>query len=98
MWGHDMYWVDGREEEYGIDEEVAYRMEIVFEGLETPEEAADFAVASIEAIPVGADLSGVVEAVVMILREKRHEYYHPSWHRDVLLEHLRNAPIPEPTQ
>jgi hypothetical protein len=42
------------EELYGISAEVAWVIDNTFESLESTEEAADFAVAVVEAIPVGA--------------------------------------------
>jgi hypothetical protein len=44
---------------YGIDAKVAYLIDSTFEAQSTLEAAGDFAVAAIQAIPVGADLSGV---------------------------------------
>ncbi len=86
-------WHQGVEDLYGIDVTVAYVLEHVFESLSTTEEAADFAVASIEAIPVGADLSQVS------LRWRSNDgsgeaFWVTTEAKDRLLDLLRNAPVP----
>lgn len=50
------------ETQFGIDEFVASRIDAIFESIAAHEEASDFAVAVVEAIPVGADLGGVYDA------------------------------------
>lgn len=55
----DFDWHQEIEKEYGIPKLVARLIDNIFEAQEGFEEAGDFAVAVIEAIPVGADLSGI---------------------------------------
>lgn len=80
-------WWQRIEEEYGIDREIASAIDHTFEAQESFEAAAAFAVAVIEAIPVGADLGPVVDK------------WRYAWHRaDAgawLIEHLAAAPVPE---
>jgi hypothetical protein len=80
---------------YGIPRGVAFYLENVFEGLPF-DEAADFAVESIEAIPVGADLTAVDE-YWNYQTENDLEWW-PGEEKDKLLDMLRNAPVPEPVQ
>jgi hypothetical protein len=52
-------WHEEVERQFGIPRFVAERIDNVFESFEGHARAADFAVAAVEAIPVGADLTGV---------------------------------------
>jgi hypothetical protein len=81
-------------EAYGIPRGVAFYLENVFENLPF-DEAADFAVESIEAIPVGADLTEVDR--YWTYQNEFDPLWDPSMEKDKLLDMLRNAPVPEPT-
>lgn len=83
------------QETYGILRSVAYALEAIFEDLPF-EQAADFAVESIEAIPVGADLSAVEEYWISAVEGDRDDGWSARVVRDKVLELLRNAPVPEP--
>lgn len=83
------------QETYGILRSVAHALEAIFENLPF-EQAADFAVESIEAIPVGADLSAVEEYWISEIEEDKDDDWSACVVRDKVLELLRNAPVPEP--
>lgn len=73
---------------YGIPEGVAWLLDDTFEGQGTFDEAAEFAVASIEAIPVGADLRPLA------WRRRNREI---EINAATVLEELRNAqPVAAP--
>lgn len=89
-WGDS--WHRKVEQLYGIPSPVAYLLEAIFENLSF-KDAADFAVESIEAIPVGADLSGAADYW------RHHEddgYWIARKAKAPVLALLRNAPVPEP--
>lgn len=90
---------------YGIDWRVAGVIDHLFESQPSFQEAADFAVAVIEAIPVGADLSQVEGQLYEA--EQSWQDQHPQrplgladqreldrWMSQVMLELLANAPVP----
>jgi hypothetical protein len=85
------YEVEGR---YGIPVPVACLLEDLFENMDF-DEAAEFAVESIEAIPVGADLTAVTTYWFA-------DYQTMPWsaekHKAKVLNMLRSAPVPEPVQ
>jgi hypothetical protein len=89
---HRGTWHSKVEKAYGIPLPVCYLLETVFESLDTFEEAAEFAVESIEAIPVGADLSQVNEYWRREIRDK--SYWNAREQRSKVLDFLRNAPVP----
>lgn len=78
----DFDWHDEVEKRYGIDAQVAYMIDEIFELQDDFQDAADFAVAVIEAIPVGADLSNVPNNI---------------WTPGKFIEALATAPVPEPS-
>jgi hypothetical protein len=82
-------------EVYGIPTGVAYLLESVFESLPF-EEAANFAVESIEAIPVGADLTEVHR--YWLREDEQDESWSAMDEKDKVLDMLRNAPVPEPVR
>lgn len=82
----DFNWHQEVEKHYGIDSYVAWLIDEIFESQDTFEEAAQFAVDVIEAIPVGADLSWFEET----------RYGPHSAER--FLETLRKAPVPGATE
>ncbi len=89
-------WHVGVRRRYGIPLRLVYLLESIFEGL--PEHrCADFAVESIEAIPVGADLNWVVEEWDK-LEKVVEDWDSYSQMEDELLKLLRSAPVPEPAQ
>lgn len=65
---------------FGIDEGVARRIDTTFESQDTFEAAANFAVASVEVIPVGANLEGFGYDMNLYLAARGHEWpnYPPS--------------------
>lgn len=69
---------------YGIPADVAHLLDSTFEDQETFDEAAEFAVASIEAIGVGADLRELAQ---------RHHEDEIEINAAMVLEELRNAPL-----
>ena len=69
---------------YGIPVDVAYLLDNTFEEQDTFDDAAEFAVASIEAIPVGADLRELA---------RRHHEDKIEINAATVLEGLRNAPL-----
>jgi hypothetical protein len=79
---------------YGIPWRVAGAIDDLFEALPA-EQCGDFAVDVIEAIPVGADLDGVVEWWRQIRRKSNYEYDAEVLAPD-LIERLRNTPVPIP--
>jgi hypothetical protein len=90
-----MGWHERVEDLYGIPADVAALLEAVFENMSSFDKAADFAVESIEAIPVGADLSKVREYYTQCINRAT---WSPSRCRKKILDLLRNAPVPEPVQ
>ena len=93
--GLQMRWQRRVAEAYGIPTGVAYLLENVFENLPF-EEAANFAVESIEAIPVGADLTEVER--YWLLEDESDASWSATKEKDKVLGLLRNAPVPEPVQ
>lgn len=92
---------------YGVHEQVARLIDNVFEEQDTFEAAGDFAVAVIEAVPVGADLSQVWATFAFRADEREDEIRnnpdqlgawrnHPAWQAKLLIELLSTAPVPEP--
>src|SRR5437899_1195851 len=63
---HEMSWHAKAEELYGIPRALAYLWDRVYEGI-PGNEAPAFAVASVDAVPVGADLSLVTSHVMLDL-------------------------------
>lgn len=95
---HDYFsWHMEVEKSYGIPYTVAHLMESVFEALPFGK-AAQFAVDSIEAIPVGADLSGVMDRWKSFLNSHPSGIWGASARMRELLTILREAPVPEPAQ
>lgn len=92
----DSRWHEGVRRLYGIPVKLAYTMEAIFESL-PQEDCADFAVDSIQAIPVGADLTWVMKEWDKLYIEGP-EWAIISQQAKDLLRLLRNAPIPEPAQ
>jgi hypothetical protein len=76
--------------EYGIPLIVAQLIDYTFEAQDNPDHAA-FAVEVIEAIPVGADLSGIHDQWV----EAQMNDVEPRTKADWLIQHLAAAPTPE---
>lgn len=58
-------WHGELEHEFGIPADVARQIDDCFESFDDKAEARDFAVRVLEAIPVGADLSGITDAYLM---------------------------------
>jgi len=87
-WHHEV------ERLYGIPVPVACLLEDLFENMDF-DEAAEFAVESIEAIPVGADLTAVTAYWFA-------DYQTAPWncekHKAKVLDLLRSAPVPEPVR
>lgn len=99
------------EKYYGVHEQVARLIDNVFEEQDTFEAAGDFAVAVIEAVPVGADLSQVWATFYRLevereaemrdttpagSAERRQAYRdHSTWMAKLLIELLSTAPVPE---
>lgn len=95
------------EQEFNIPHEVAWQIDVHFEGCNGFEEAGEFAVASIEAIPVGANLNEVVDQLRHFGWHTGSDNYASSGSscedcvhslqlkrdRDVFLKELSNAPI-----
>lgn len=85
---------------WGIPESLGFLLDETFESLDGSEEAAMFAVESIEAMAVGADLNGVAET----FDEAEGAVYDnpdadPRWETEkgraqILLQMLREAPVP----
>jgi hypothetical protein len=84
-------WHERVEQLYGIPADVAALLEAVFENMSSFDKAAEFAVESIEAIPVGADLSKVQEYYAQCTDRAT---WSPSRCRKKVLDLLRNAPVP----
>lgn len=88
-WGHGGRpregWHRRVESLYGIPADVAWLLDDTFEEQDTFDEAAEFAVASIEAIPVGADLRDLARRY----RDEEIDEVNAS----LVLEELRNAPL-----
>lgn len=76
-------WHKEVERQYGIKSDVAWFIDEFFEGLNDFEEAAQFAVDVIEAIPVGADLSEF--SISMYDMRDAAQF----------IKDLRNAPVPD---
>lgn len=72
---------------YGIPADIAHLLDDTFEDQDTFEDAAEFAVASIEAIPVDADLSNLA---------RRYRDDETEINAAMVLEELRNAPLVTP--
>jgi hypothetical protein len=93
--GADVGWHYEVEKRYGIPVPVACLLEDLFENMEDFDEAAEFAVESIEAIPTGADLAAVTAYWFA-------DYQTMPWngekHKAKVLDLLRNAPVPEPVR
>lgn len=89
-----LHWHAEVEQRYGIPECAARILEDVFEGREGFESAAAFAVSSILAIPVGADLSELSRLWVDWLEATPGTpavWWH--WTTKEFLDRLRNAPL-----
>ena len=87
-------WHESVRRRYGIPIRLVYLLESIFEGL--PEgRCADFAVESIEAIPVGANLNWVVEEWDKF--EGDADWVSYSQMEEELFKLLRSAPVPEPS-
>lgn len=84
-WHHEV------ERLYGIPVPVACLLEDLFENMDF-DEAADFAVESIEAIPTGADLA---DAVTYWFSDYQKMPWSGEKHKAKVLDLLRNAPVPE---
>lgn len=92
--------------QYGIHRHVADLIEDIFEGVDE-EDAGDFAVAVIKAIPVGADLSRIVERLddfreypepAPFVHRSDEPFDGPYEARDWLLRELAAAPVPAVTR
>jgi hypothetical protein len=81
-------WWERIEREYGIPAEVARLVDYTFEEQDSFNSAADFAVAVIEAIPVGADLDFIEDAWMFDAE--------PAAAARWLIDALTNAPAPVP--
>lgn len=87
-------WHEKVEQEYGIPRGVASILDSLFEDQEDFESAAAFAVESIEAIPVGADLSELarIHGAWQSSRDVPLPWFF-SDPTDVFLEYLRGLPV-----
>lgn len=83
----DFNWHKEVERQYGIKSDVGWLIDEFFEGMSSFEEAAQFAVDVIEAIPVGADLS-----------EFDLLTYDFASGAARFIQDLRNAPVPDATK
>lgn len=81
----ERWWIQV-EDQFGIHRDVAEAIDSIFESYRYSDDASDFAVDVIEAIPVGADLTEVAE---WIGEESIGDYEQA----DDLLERLRLAPV-----
>jgi hypothetical protein len=90
----DFDWHKEVEKEYGIPELVARLIDNIFEAQDDFEEAGDFAVAVIEAIPVGADLSGIA-CEGWPFCGQWFDYGRGGEYTDKFIEALAKAPVPE---
>jgi len=90
-WSED--WHQEVQDRYGIPVGASKILEDTFEAQEDFGSAAAFAVESIEAIPVGADLSGVAQMWVDVTRGPRYSGI-PWWEMTAgeVLDLFRNAP------
>lgn len=87
---------------WGIPEDLGGLLDVTFESIDGPEEAAMFAVESIEAMAVGADLTGVVQALddadTALYNNDREAWYaarsNPMIGARAVLQMLREAPVP----
>lgn len=79
-------WIADAQQLFGIPYLLGVLLDDVFESQPTFAEAGDFAVRATEAIPVGADLSGVHDAIV-----EDPEFDEDT---DTVVKHLAAAPIP----
>lgn len=94
--GVSMEYCDEVEMRFGIDRDVAELLDETFEAQNGFEAAGAFAVASVEAIPVGADLSEVYSQFRSRLTEHLRNYGQVMSIRartEALLDELRRAPI-----
>jgi len=81
---------------WGFPEDLSRLLDVTFESLTSPEKAAIFAVEATEAIPVGADLTGVSDQVHEAMYSHQGPFNNYYDHQAaVLIEALRNAPVPE---
>lgn len=89
------HWWDRVHETYGIHRGIAALIDDIFEDLHYTD-ASNFAVAVIEAIPVGADLDGVIDKARDRQDDPDDEVFRTAQHaRDWLLRELAAAPTPE---
>lgn len=84
-------WWDQVERQFGIHADVAHAIDAIFESFARPAEAGLFAVEATEVIPVGADLTGVVDWLDDVRDSDHLLTYEHAWD---LLERLRSAPVP----
>jgi hypothetical protein len=81
---------------WGFPTNLSHLLDVTFESLTSPEKAAIFAVEVTEAIPVGADLTGVLDQVNDAMDKYEGSYSDYYDHQAAaLIEALRNAPVPE---
>jgi hypothetical protein len=83
-------WWERIEREYGIPAEVAGLIDYIFEEQDSFVEAADFAVAVIEAVPVGAELDRIEDAWIDAQMYDAELGAAARW----LIDALSNAPVP----
>jgi hypothetical protein len=80
--------------QFGIPSLVAAQIDNVFEMAPGHDTASDFAVAVVEAIPVGADLTGVADALLAWARDATgDEYYDYDVRIGKLFELIAAAPV-----
>ena len=91
---NEFNWHKEVENEYGISRTVARLIDNAFEAHDDFESAGDFAVAVIEAIPVGADLSGIA-CVNQTCGQCLDCTTYVEEHPDQFIELLAKAPVPE---
>jgi hypothetical protein len=89
---HLSWWKEA-ERFFGIPAELAAELDTRFERLDMPE-SADFAVAVTEAIPVSADLSGVLDAALVPCDCGRDVGPHTITTPESLIAALKAAPAP----
>ena len=90
----ELGWHQEVQSQYGIDRRVAHLIDTVFEAQEDYREAGDFAVAVIEAIPIGADLQFIHPLFIGKLYDD--DMWSPKAKAQTLIDLLAKAPVPEP--
>jgi hypothetical protein len=94
--GYETRWCRAAKRLFGIPYSLADAFENVFERQESFKSAGEFAVEVTEAIPVGADLSGVLEAATT--SRCSCGCTAGIWTAESLIEALKAAPVPGATR